>query len=76
MTFLAPTFVPLDLLDGWLRTAATFNPITYVLQAMRSLLNTGWSTELIFQAVIACLILAALMYSLAMIALRVRTRRS
>lgn len=75
MTFLAPTFVPLELLDGWLKTAATFNPITYVLQAMRALLNTGWDGKLILQAVIACLILAALMYSLAVLALRVRTKR-
>jgi len=76
MTFLAPTFVPIELLDGWLKTAASLNPITYVLQAMRALLNTGWDGELILQAVIACLVLAALMYSLAVLALRTRTRRS
>lgn len=75
MTFLAPTFVPIDLLDGWLKTAATINPITYVLQAMRALLNTGWDGQLMYQAVIACLILAVLMYSLAVLALRVRTQR-
>lgn len=76
LTFLAPTFVPLELLDGWLKTAATFNPITYVMQAMRTLLNTGWDGTAISQAVIACLILATLMYTLALLALRVRTRRS
>lgn len=76
LTFLAPTFVPLDLLDGWLKTAATFNPITYVMQAMRTLLNTGWDGSAILQAVIACLILAITTYSLALLALRVRTRRS
>jgi ABC-2 type transport system permease protein len=76
MTFLAPTFVPIELLDGWLKTAASLNPITYVLQAMRALLNNGWDAELILQAVIACLVLAALMYSLAVLALRTRTRRS
>lgn len=75
LTFLAPTFVPLDLLDGWLKTAATYNPITYVMQAMRSLLNTGWDATLILQAVLACLALAAAMYALAMLALRVRTKR-
>lgn len=75
LTFLAPTFVPLELLDGWLKTAATYNPITYVMQAMRALLNTGWDTTLIFQAIIACLALAAAMYALAMLALRVRTKR-
>ena len=75
LTFLAPTFVPIELLDGWLKTAAQLNPITYVLQAMRSLLNTGWETDLIFKAILACLLLAAAMYALALLALRVRTRR-
>ncbi len=76
LTFLAPTFVPLELLDGWLKTAATFNPITYVMQAMRALLNTGWDSQAIGQAVLACLLLATAMYALALLALRVRTRRN
>jgi ABC-2 type transport system permease protein len=76
LTFLAPTFVPLELLDGWLKTAATYNPITYVMQAMRALLNTGWDSQSIGQAVLACLLLASAMYALALLALRVRTRRS
>lgn len=76
LTFLAPTFVPLDLLDGWLKTAARINPITYVLEAMRALINTGWNSSLLWQGVLACLILAAAMYALAVYALQVRTRRS
>lgn len=76
MTFLAPTFVPIELLDGWLKTAAELNPITYVLQAMRALLNTGWDGEAISKAVLASLLLGAVMYSLALLALRVRTSRS
>jgi ABC-2 type transport system permease protein len=76
LTFLAPTFVPLDLLDGWLKTAARINPITYVLEAMRQMLNSGWDAASIEKGVLACLILAAAMYALAVFALRVRTRRS
>jgi ABC-2 type transport system permease protein len=75
LTFLAPTFVPLDLLSGWLKTAARFNPITYVLEGMRALINTGWDGAALWQAVLACLLLAAATYTLAVIALRVRTRR-
>ena len=41
LIFLAPTFVPLELLDGWLNTAAKLNPITYVLGSMRTLINNG-----------------------------------
>ena len=39
LTFLTASFVPLELLSGWLKAAARVNPITYVLEAMRSLLN-------------------------------------
>jgi len=76
LTFLAPTFVPLELLDGWLRIAAALNPITYVLEAMRALLNTGWDSVAMLGGVLACLALSAFTYALAVIALRVRTRRS
>lgn len=76
LTFLAPTFVPLELLDGWLKTAAQLNPITYVLEAMRSLINSGWDGTALWNGVLACLILAVAMYALAVYALRVRTRRT
>jgi ABC-2 type transport system permease protein len=76
LTFLAPTFVPVELLDGWLKTAAQINPITYVLQAMRTLINSGWDGTVIWQGVLACLLLALFTYILAAVALRVRTRRS
>lgn len=36
--FLAPVYVPLDLLDGWIRGAARVNPVTYGLEAARGLL--------------------------------------
>jgi ABC-2 type transport system permease protein len=75
-TFLTASFVPLDLLDGWLKTAARFNPITYVLEAMRATLNTGWDSEVMLQGIGACLILGLLMYALAVNALRLRTRRN
>jgi ABC-2 type transport system permease protein len=76
LTFLAPTFVPLALLDGWLKTAAQLNPITYVLGAMRELINNGWNASVVWQGVLACLLLALFTYALAALALRVRTRRS
>jgi ABC-2 type transport system permease protein len=76
LTFLAPTFVPMSLLSGWLEIAAKVNPITYVLQAMRALLNTGWDINAIATSILACLILAIIMYALAAFALRVRTRRN
>jgi ABC-2 type transport system permease protein len=36
--FLAPVFVPLELLEGWVDAAAHYNPVTLVLQAVRGLI--------------------------------------
>lgn len=36
--FFAPVYVPLGLLNGWIEAVATVNPLTYVLEAARSLL--------------------------------------
>jgi ABC-2 type transport system permease protein len=42
LLFLTPNFVPLDRLTSLMRTLAHFNPVTYVLQAVRSLVLRGW----------------------------------
>jgi ABC-2 type transport system permease protein len=43
LIFLSFTFVPEEYVTTqWLRVAATINPTTYVFDAMRSLLNSGW----------------------------------
>jgi ABC-type multidrug transport system permease subunit len=36
--FFAPVYVPLDLLEGWIHTVASVNPITALLEAGRSLI--------------------------------------
>ncbi|HXV58166.1 MAG TPA: ABC transporter permease [Gaiellaceae bacterium] len=36
--FLAPVYVPLELLDGWIHAIATVNPATFLLEAGRGLL--------------------------------------
>ena len=38
LLFLAPVWVPYDLLTGWVKGAASFNPITLVLEAGRGFL--------------------------------------
>ncbi len=75
LTFLTATFVPVELLSGWIKTAAQFNPITYVLESMRSLLLTGWEGEVLLRGFVACAILGVLMFAFALTGLRTRTRR-
>jgi ABC-type polysaccharide/polyol phosphate export permease len=38
LLFLAPVYVPLDLLTGWIHAVAKINPVTYVLEAGRGLI--------------------------------------
>ena len=37
--FLAPVYVPLTLLSGWIHTVARFNPVTYFLEAGRGFIS-------------------------------------
>ncbi len=50
--FLAPTFTPRYALKGWLQTAASYNPTTYVIEAMRAIMIDGWVTDLITKGVL------------------------
>jgi len=40
--FLSTSFMPSVLLPDWLDAVATVNPITYIVEAVRALVNTGW----------------------------------
>lgn len=40
--FLTPAYLPRELMTGWMRNVAAWNPVTYLLEAMRSLLSDGW----------------------------------
>jgi ABC-2 type transport system permease protein len=68
LLFLTPNFVPRDLLTRPMEVAATFNPVTYVMEAMRSLILTDlqWSR-------IAAGAAVSVLFALGMVALNVRT---
>ena len=57
LLFLTPNFVPRDLLTNPMEIAATLNPVTYVMEALRSLLleDLDWGTVLPGFAVVAAL---------------------
>lgn len=75
LSFLTATYVPFDLLTGWIKTAALYNPITYPLEAMRALLNTGWDNELMLRGLGSSVLMGVALFAFAMIALRQRVRR-
>jgi len=70
--FLTSSTVPLENLTPWMRGIARFNPITYVLEGMRSLLSAGWQWGEIGKALLAIAILGTISQTMAMLALRGR----
>jgi ABC-2 type transport system permease protein len=73
--FLTTAFLPQEALTGWLSTLATYNPVTYVLAALRALLTEGWALTPLLQGLIAILGVAAVSHTLAFMALRGRVSR-
>jgi ABC-2 type transport system permease protein len=71
LLFLTPNFVPRELLTRPMEVAATFNPVTYIMEALRSLIleDFAWATIGRGFAVVA-------VAGIAMVALNVRTIRA
>src|SRR5205823_2088350 len=51
--FLTTSYVPRSQLSGWLDVVAGFNPVTYLLEGLRSLVTVGWDGAAIGKAVLA-----------------------
>lgn len=75
LSFLTATYVPFELLTGWIKTAALYNPITYPLEAMRALINTGWDNDLMLRGFGSSVLMGVALFAFAMIALRQRVQR-
>jgi len=44
--FLSSLYLPFDLIQtDWFRTVATYNPVSYLINAVRSLLISGWNAQ-------------------------------
>jgi ABC-2 type transport system permease protein len=70
--FLTTSFLPEEALTGWLATIATYNPVTYVLEGLRSLISVGWDWEALAQGAAASLSLMVVSFGLASMAMRGR----
>lgn len=70
--FLTTSFLPKEALTSWLRTVATWNPVTYLLSGLRSLITTGWDGGELFQALAAIGGIGIVTFSSAFMALRSR----
>jgi ABC-2 type transport system permease protein len=73
--FLTSSYVPRSQLTGWLNTVAAWNPVTYLLQGLRSLTMQGWRWGDLAQAFAAIALVGLLSMSLCLAALRGRVSR-
>jgi ABC-2 type transport system permease protein len=63
LLFLAPVWVPFDLLTGWVKAAASVNPVTLVLEAGRGFLAGEPEKILPAFAVVALLVAVSLLWA-------------
>jgi len=73
--FLTSSYVPRDQLSGWLDTVAGWNPVTYLLQGLRSLALSGWHWDDLGKAALALLVVFLVSFSLCFAALRSRVNQ-
>jgi ABC-2 type transport system permease protein len=70
LTFVSSALVPLSLMPEWMRVAAGLNPMTYAIDAVRSLVLDGWHVGLLVQTTGALLVLDVVCLGLATWVLR------
>jgi ABC transporter DrrB family efflux protein len=68
--FGSTAFMPRNLLPSWLQTLNHVNPVTYLIDAMRSLMLDGWHWGTIGAGFAAAAVVAAIMLPLAVLAFR------
>jgi ABC-2 type transport system permease protein len=74
--FLTSSYVPRNQLSDWLHTVAGFNPVTYILDGLRSLvLANGVQWDQLAKALVAIAVVGAISMSMCFAALRGRTAR-
>ena len=74
--FLTSSYVPRSQLAGWLNTVAGYNPVTYLLAGLRSLvLGNTWQWGQLGQSVAAIAIVGVLSMTMCFAALRGRVKR-
>jgi ABC-2 type transport system permease protein len=61
LVFASTAFVPVALMPEWLQVLNTFNPITYVIEAIRALMITGWDWDAIGRALLSIGIMGVIM---------------
>ncbi len=73
LLFLSPAFAPKEIFADWLEFLATLNPVTYILEGIRSLVLDGWDWAALWKEAVSIGAFGAFTLSLTLLALRGRT---
>jgi ABC-2 type transport system permease protein len=61
LLFLSSMSIPRDLMEqDWFRTIATWNPVSYMVEGVRSLIITGWDGTALWRGIVVATVIAAL----------------
>ena len=75
--FISSMNMPRDLIEiDWFRTAATANPVSYLIESVRSLIITGWDGQALALGFGTAAVIAVAGLTLASLALRMRLART
>ena len=73
--FMTTLFVPQEAMTGWLAAGVDYNPVTYLLAALRSLITEGWEPLVLMKGLGAILAVGVVSMGLALGALKSRATR-
>ena len=73
--FLTDAIIPKTDLTSWFSTVATYNPVTYLLGAQRSVIIGGWQGGPLLEGLAALVGVGLVSMTMALLALRGRIRR-
>jgi ABC-2 type transport system permease protein len=77
LLFLSSASMPRNLIEqDWFRTVATYNPVSYLVEGVRSLVITGWDAQALLQAFGIAAVAIVLFLALSSRALRTRLTRT
>jgi ABC-2 type transport system permease protein len=70
VAFMSTAFVPPALMPDWLRVVNDWNPISFVIEAMRSLMSVGLEWDVLGRAVVAIIVVGLVLHSITLWAFR------
>ena len=61
VVFMSTAFVPAELMPDWMRVVNDWNPISFMIEAIRGIMTTGYDWELIARTVIALSVIGVIL---------------